>query len=710
MQCSLTHPFFSYLFWYSLAIFCIGSYPLGSVAEVKTNPPELTTLAITQLAPDLKHQRLDKTIIRLLSNYHYRQEQLNDALSIRIFESYLQTLDPNRSYFLASDISRFNKYRTMLDNHLLVGNSQPAYEIFNRYRQRVVERTERIFQQLKAAVDFNIDESLELDRKNAPWAANVAELDELWRKRLKNELLSLVVSGQSLEEARTTLEKRYRANWRRIAQYTSDDVFQTYINAVAQTFDPHTSYFTPRASENFNIHMRLSLEGIGSVLRMEDERVTIVELVPGGPAAASKAIKVRDRIIAVAQGDDAPLVDIIGWRLDDVVDLIRGPRGTVVRLQIVPAESGAHEVGHIVRLVRDTIKLEQKAASSRVTTLSVEGQSLKLGIITIPTFYSDFAAAARGDPNYRSTSRDVRQLLLDLQQQHVQGIVIDLRQNGGGSLQEAVEVTGLFIKTGPVVQVRSANGGVEIENDVDSDIVYEGPLAVLVDRHSASASEIFAAAIQDYGRGLIIGNPTYGKGTVQTLLDLNQFINNPKVPSGQLKLTVAKFYRINGSSTQHRGVIPDIAFPSAFGRDEVGESAQDFALPWDEIAPLKYPRSNHIVQLLPELNQRYHRRLSTDETFKAFAKEIELARQERLQTRVSLLKKKRQSQWNEQQARLKQRGNRYRIIDELEPADESFSSRSDSDAPDLLLDESTRILADLVILSGDANPVAFTGR
>jgi carboxyl-terminal processing protease len=486
---------------------------------------------------------------------------------------------------------------------------------------------------------------------------------------------------------------------RQALQSTSNDVFQWYMNAVAQAFDPHTAYFSPRNTENFNIQMRLSLEGIGCVLRMEDEQVTVVELVTGGPADLSQQIRPSDKIVAVAQGDKDAWVDVVGWRLDDVVEKIRGPRGTVVRLKILPGKAGATASEKSVRLVRDTIKLEKQAAKSEIKTFKDSGgRELRVGVITIPAFYSDFEAARRGVKNYRSTTRDVRRLLKELEGR-IDGLVLDLRENGGGSLQEAVDLTGLFIDDGPVVQVRNSGGRVEVEEDEDEGQVYNGPLAVLVDHASASASEIFAGAIQDYGRGIVIGDPTFGKGTVQTLVDLSRLTRNSE-PQGQLKITIAKFYRVSGGSTQHRGVLPDIAIPSALDSKDLGESAQKNALPWDEIPATRYQGDRHLVMMTPELNRRHQARVSSDPDYQAFLHDLEFTRQQRDKTMVSLLEKQRQTEQARIEAWQRERENRYRVIKKLpllKPGDE-IPEGKDSLIPDLALEESARIVADLILL------------
>jgi len=664
-------------------------------------PVSAESAAIQTLAPTARQTQLDKTIAELLSRHHYRQSKLDDRLSALVLTAYLDDLDFGRAYFLADDIAGFEQYRNTLDDALKKGDLQPAYAIFNVYLRRLAERTVRIQTLLQQDFRFDVNEALEVERKDAPWAKTPAELDEFWRKRLKHEMLTLMLSGKDRAAARELLLKRYDNRLRQGQKTSSDDVFQLYMNAVAQAFDPHTAYFSPRNTENFNIQMRLSLEGIGCVLRMDEDMVTVVELVTGGPADLSQQIKAGDRIVAVAQGEKEAWVDVVGWRLDDVVERIRGQRGTVVRLKVLPGKAGATAAEKTVRLVRDTIKLEKQAAKSEIKTVrTAEGRETRIGVVTIPAFYSDFDAARRGDPNYRSTTRDVRQLLKDLNGK-IDGLVLDLRENGGGSLQEAVDLTGLFIEEGPVVQVRNVGGGVEVEKDSEPGQTYTGPLVVLVDHASASASEIFAGAIQDYGRGLVIGDPTFGKGTVQTLVDLNRF-TGAKDPQGQLKLTIAKFYRVNGSSTQHRGVRPDIAIPSLMDSEELGESAQKNALPWDEIKATRYRDDHRIANLTPELTRRHQARITSDPDYQAFLRDLDFSRQQRDKTTVSLLENQRRIERDRIEAWQRERENRYRAIKDLpllKPGDE-IPEGKDSVIPDAALEESARIVADLIVLSG----------
>jgi len=679
------------------AAFAKPAEPVGADATAST------------LTPTARQTALDKTIAELLSRHHYRQSKLDDQLSVLVLTTYLDDLDFGRAYFLASDITGFEKYRNTLDDALKKGDLQPAYEILNVYLRRLAERTARIQTLLQQDFRFDVDESLEVDRKETPWAKTPTDLDDFWRKRLKHEMLTLLLSGKDRAAARELLVKRYDNRLRQAQKTSSDDVFQLYMNAVAQAFDPHTAYFSPRNTENFNIQMRLSLEGIGCVLRMDEEMVTVVELVTGGPADLSQQIKAGDRIVAVAQGDSDPWLDVVGWRLDDVVDRIRGQRGTVVRLKVLPGKAGATAAEKTVRLVRDTIKLEKQAAKSEVKTLrDPNGRDLRIGVITIPAFYSDFDAARRGDPNYRSTTRDVRGLLNDLSGK-VDGLVLDLRENGGGSLQEAVDLTGLFIDDGPVVQVRNVGGDLEIEKDSEPGQAYNGPLAVLVDRASASASEIFAGAIQDYGRGLVIGDPTFGKGTVQTLVDLNRF-TRARDPQGQLKLTIAKFYRVNGSSTQHRGVRPDIAIPSVVDSEEIGESSQKNALPWDEIAATRYRGDRGIAALTPELARRHQARVAGDPDYQVFLRDLEFTRQQRDKTTVSLLESQRRAERERIEAWQRERENRYRVAKGLPPlkTGDEIPEGKDSVIPDAALEESTRIVADLIVLGSAGGTLVMT--
>ena len=585
---------------------------------------------IAALAPLPVHSNTTRNIVDALSSRHYVTTELNDLLSEQIYQGFLEDLDPSKSYLLASDIAEFDSLRYQLDDTLLRGDAKPAFIIFNRYHQRVLARFESILAQLEKGTDvfdFERDEFLELDREEAPWATNNAELDDLWRRRLKNAVLNLRLADKEPEKIQELLLKRYKNRLTRTRQTNSEDVYQLYMNAFTRTYDPHTQYFSPRTSENFNINMSLSLEGIGAVLQQEDEFTRVVSLVPAGPADKSKQVFPDDKIVAVAQGLEGEMIDVIGWRLDEVVQLIRGKKDTIVRLDVIPASSTDSSESKIVQIVRNTVKLEEQSAKSEIIEVEQFGHKRKIGVIDIPAFYIDFQALQKGEKDFKSTTRDVKVLLADLIAEGVEGVVIDLRNNGGGSLQEARTLTGLFIDRGPTVQIRSKSNRVDILNDRDIRTIYDGPLAVLVNRLSASASEIFAGAMQDYERGVIIGSQTFGKGTVQSLLPMNR---------GQLKLTQAKFYRISGESTQHKGIIPDISFPSNFDLDSIGESTLDGPLPWDQISATSFRTKQMIGPLVTELDRLHKARVTEDPEFTYMADAAAYRKVRAQQTAVTL--------------------------------------------------------------------------
>ncbi len=575
------------------------------------------SLVPEQLAPEPIHRQTMQDILDSLSRDHYTKVQIDDSFSSSLLDQYLEDLDPSKSYFFASDIAEFEPLRTQLDDSIQRGELQDAYTLFNRYQQRMHERLNFMITELEDGLDnihFGLDETLDTDRANATWIKTQAEMDTLWRKRLVNAAISLKLADKTLEDTTETLIKRYRYQLHRAEQMKSEDVFQTYINSFSKGYDPHTQYFSPRNSENFQINMSLSLEGIGAVLQSDDEFTKIVRLVPAGPADKTGQLKAADTITGVAQGDDGEMVDIVGWRLDDVVSKIRGPADTVVRLQVDPAGSNDRQKRKEVRIVRSKVKLEEQAAQKRILELDYNGQNYRLGVIEIPAFYIDFAALQSGDPDYKSTTRDVEKLIQELTAEGIQGLVIDLRDNGGGSLREANELVGLFISRGPTVQIRDPNGRIDILGDYDASVAYNGPLAVLVNRLSASASEIFAGAIQDYRRGAVVGSPTFGKGTVQSLHALRH---------GQLKMTHAKFYRISGDSTQHKGVVPDILLPSLYNELEIGESALEGALPWDKVRAVRHGKFIGVDNFIEELNQRHLTRVENDPDFIFMREQVE---------------------------------------------------------------------------------------
>lgn len=595
---------------------------------------------------------------RFLTRFHYQPMPLDDAMSRRIFDRYLESLDPDRLFFTASDIAQFEPYRDKLDDAINDKDLAAPFAMFNRYRERVGERVAHARGLLAKGFDFGVEESYQPDRQKADWAADGAALDELWRKRVKNDWLRLLLAGKkSPQEMRTTLDRRYGNYLDRVGQLKGEDVFQTFMNAYATSIEPHTNYLGPRASENFDISMRLSLEGIGAVLQRDEDYTAIREIVPGGPAALSGKIKVGDRIVGVGQGEDGPIVDVVGWRLDDVVEKIRGPKDTTVRLEIQPLDAGPDGQHVILALVRKRVSIEGQAAKKSVIDVEVGGHTRRIGVISLPTFYQDFEARRRGDPDYKSATRDVEKLLGELAADKVDGVLVDLRNNGGGSLAEATELSGLFIGRGPIVQVRNAGGQVSEERS-NRDAAWNGPLAVLVNRASASASEIFAAAVQDYGRGLIIGEGTFGKGTVQNLIDLDEVARNDKPQFGELKMTIAQFFRVDGGTTQLRGVTPDIAFPLTVDAAEFGESSYDNALPWTSITPARYRQVADLRPILPALGERHTARVAGNVAWQVFEEELADLRNQRAEKTVSLNEAVRRAQRDEQEARRKAREER----------------------------------------------------
>jgi carboxyl-terminal processing protease len=587
-------------------LLCISAIPVWAVIEYSDDQRETIVEMIQQL-----------------EERHYAKLKYDDALSSAHLDNYIDSLDGGKMFFTAADVQEFEKYRDVLDDQSHEGQLEAGYAIFNRFEQRLKARLESVLDDLPgtvAAMDFDIDEHYPLSSDDREWAVDVAELDDRWRKHLKNQVLSLKLAKKDMEEIAPVLEKRYTNQLKRVNQYNSQDVFQIYANALTELYDPHTNYLSPRRSENFNINMSLSLEGIGAVLQIEDEYTKVSRLVAKGPADKQGELQPSDRIVAVGQGDSGALEDVVGWRLDEVVELIRGAKDTTVRLEVIPAKAKATDEHRVITIVRNKVKLEEQSAQKEIIEIPNGDDVLKVGVIDIPAFYIDFDAMRRGEKDYKSTTRDVKVLLEELQADNVDGLVIDLRNNGGGSLQEANELTGLFIEYGPTVQIRHSSRRVWRDGKRLRSDFYDGPLVVLINRLSASASEIFAGAIQDYERGIIVGDRSFGKGTVQTLVPLTE---------GQLKLTESKFYRISGDSTQHRGVVPDVAFPSLYDAEEIGESALDHALNWDQINPVRHKRYNDLATLLPELTTAFTDRSEANPDLIFLRDQVALAEQSR---------------------------------------------------------------------------------
>jgi carboxyl-terminal processing protease len=579
-------------------------------------------VSLKSFSAEDQHPMVYQLIGQILSSYHYKKLTVNDELSSKILDNYLENLDPGKIYFLQEDINRFNAWRNQFDDDLLQGNVFKAFDIYNVYQQRMYDRIQFTFDLLNNDMDFSIMDSFLVDRENAQWISSYKEYDELWKKKTKNEALQLKADGKDFKVWSDILRKRYYNLLKQMAKTKNEDVFSFFANSLTEISDPHTNYFSPRAAEDFATSMSLSLEGIGATLQTENEYTKVREVVKGGPADRSKQIKANDKIVAVGQGKDGEMVNVLDWRIDDVVSLIRGKKGTLVKLEILPVDAIGNKT-KIIEIVRDKIVLEDQAAKSSLKEVTQDNRKVKVGVIVLPTFYLDLAAMQRGDANYKSTTRDVKKHIIDLKNKGAEAIVVDLRNNGGGSLLEAIELTGLFIKKGPVVQVKDNFGAIEINEDKDESITWSGPLTVLVNRFSASASEIFAAAIQDYNRGLVVGEKTFGKGTVQNIFDLNQFIKIDNKKVGQVKFTMAKFYRISGGSTQFRGVIPDIEFPGLYSSKEFGEEASEFALPYDEIRKADYTLQGNANNKLNEIKELHKKRMANSEYYKFLLEDIQ---------------------------------------------------------------------------------------
>ncbi len=644
-------------------------------------------VALESLSPTEEHRQATAGILQLMQRYHFKRVRVDNKLSEQIFDRYLESLDPQKNFLLASDVAEFEKYRQEFDDALRKARLTPVFDVFKRFRSRVEERAQYARGLLNRDFDFTVDESYTFNREEAQWPASEAELSELWRKRVKNDVLSLRLVEQSDDELKETLERRYERMSRRVSQLAANDVFQFFINAYTLSVEPHTSYFSPRSSEEFRINMRLSLEGIGAALQTENEYTVVRRIIAGGPAAMSEQMSVDDRIVGVGNGANEEIVDVVSWPLADVVDLIRGPKGSTVRLKVLPGNAPAGSPPKVITLVRDKIKLEEQAAKKSIVDVPVGSGTQRFGVIDLPTFYLDSAGLAQGLPDYRSTTRDVRRLLSELAEEGgVDGVIVDLRGNSGGSLLEATQLTGLFIKEGPIVQIRDSSGRVNLEEDEDPEVVYAGPLAVLVDRGSASASEIFAAAIQDYGRGVVIGEPTFGKGTVQSVVPLDR-----DGRLGQLKVTIAQFYRVNGEGTQHRGVVPDVLFPTAIDSDAQGERSLDNALPWAEVAAADFDAWSTGEPNYSHLQFRHESRYRASDSFDLLIEELEAQRTARAQREVTLVEADRRQEIDERSADQERREELYR------KAFGAGSGDSDSDTiPDIILDEAARVLSDII--------------
>ncbi len=692
---------------------CLAAFIFAALA-CKADPRVTAIVTKNDVKPDMQQSVEAKSVVELIENFHYNKVEVNDAFSSLVFDEYLKNLDGGKNYFLQSDISDFEKYRLTLDDDVREGDLSVPFYIFNVYQKRYNDRVNFALAQIAKKFNFTKNENYTYDREKMPWLKSETESNELWEKRIKYEMLNLKVTGTEEEKVRETLKKRYENLISQSTKFNNQDVFQIFMNSFTNTVDPHTSYFVPTRAQEFNEELARTFEGIGARLQLENEVVKIAEIIPGGPAFKAKTLDVNDRIIAVAQGKDGEFEDVIGWRLDVTVTKIKGPKGTIVRLKVIPAGQELSSTPKIVELVRDKVVLEDQSAKRTIKTITSGGKSYKIGIIQLPAFYADFKAMQAGDKNYKSTTRDVRLLLDTLKRENVDAVVLDLRSNGGGSLPEAISLTGLFIKSGPVVQVRDRRNKIEVDEDEDPAIAWSGPLGVLIDRFSASASEIFAGAIQDYGRGIVMGNQSYGKGTVQQGIDMSRVIgpadklmlkaaqtaakqgstsSRGNVPQfGQINLTMAKFYRVNGSSTQHKGVIPDIEFPTVFPKDKYGESSEPRALKWDTIPPSQYTRVANLAGVKTRLSTLHKERMKTSQEYKNLQEDIIEFGKREAETSITLNEAALKKERDEQEARSLARENQRRAAKGLPPLKKGEPKPKDD--IDFVRDESLLILAD----------------
>jgi carboxyl-terminal processing protease len=685
-----------------------GLLALGSSSRLTANTSALPPGA---LAPSARERMIARQVGSLLEDAHYSQRKIDDAMSPRVMDKFLNSLDGQRSYFLAGDIAEFQVHRLRFDDMIRTGDIEPAYAMFARYQQRNRERIQNALALLEQEPDFTLDERFEFDREEAAWPASIEELNELWRKRVKNDAISLMLAGKTWVESKEVLRTRYDRVLKRGEQIKPEEVFELFLNSYARTFDPHSNYFSPRNSEEYKIQMSLNYEGIGASLQLIDDYVTIMNLIEGGPAAAAGTLSVNDRITAVGQGKEGSLVDVVGWRIDDVVQLIRGKGGTLVRLQILPVGAAPGTPEKVVEFTRGKVTLEAQAARKSLKTVERDGKTLKVGVINVPGFYSDYDGQRAGDTNYRSTTRDVRRLIDELKSEGIDGLVLDLRGNGGGFLPEAQSLTGLFVDRGPVVQVQFSNGQKEVLDDSDAGVAYDGPLVVLIDRFSASASEIVAGAVQDYRRGVVVGQRSFGKGTVQNLVPLSRWSARPV--NGQLTVTIGKFYRVTGESTQHRGVEPDVELASPISLKDVGESALDDALPWDRIASADFRALDSKLPSIAKLAMEEAARQNRDPDYRWLVNDIAAIDTLRQQKTISLNIEARRAERTRLEAERLARENARRTA----RAEQPLPAIADLDAskqPDVILDQAAEVMVDMLNINAPgakpAKPRPVTAR
>ncbi|WP_367866398.1 carboxy terminal-processing peptidase [Pedobacter sp. WC2423] len=697
----------------------VATFTAAVLACQATPKPQQVVEGIPNIMPDEKQSLVARQVVALIENYNYKKIVVNDSISSIVLDKYIKALDPYRNYFLASDIKDFEQFRTTLDDSFRDGDLSAPFYIFNVYSKRYNETLDYAMAHIKDKYDFNQQDTYVFNREKMPWVTSIATLNDIWKKKVKYELVNLKLAGTSDVKNAETLTKRYKNLKLQSSKLNNQDVFQLLMDAFTGAIDPHTNYFNPSNASQFNEQMSRSIEGIGAYLQSENDVLKIAEVTPGGPAYKSKQLHAGDRIIGVAQAD-GDFEDIIGWRLDNAVAKIKGPKGTVVRLKIIPAGHDMSSKPVIIEITREKIVMEDQSAKKEVKTIHANGKPYKVGIISVPAFYIDSKAAMAKEANYKSTTRDVRLLIDTLKNKDkVDAIVMDLRGNGGGSLLEAIDLTGLFIDQGPVVQVKDQKGEVEVDSDQNAGVAWSGPFGVLVDRTTASASEIFAGAIQDYGRGVIIGTQTYGKGTVQQPIDLNKLVNpsilerlaslvkldsagkpvqKAEVPQlGQINLTIAKFYRVNGSSTQHKGVMPDITLPSFYPMDKVGEDTEASALPWDEIQKSNFAPVANLATLKTELAKLHATRMEKSLDYKILVQDITDMKKRNLETSVTLNENKLKSERDVLEVKALEKINKLRATRGLAPVKKGDKIKK-SENFDFLEDETLRVMADYIQL------------
>jgi len=693
---------------------------LGAALACHASPKAIKVDGSNDLQPDNRQNIVCKEVAELISKYNYKKVDLNDSLSVIIYNRYLKKIDENHNYLLASDIADFDKYKTVLDDDLKSGNLNDVFYIFNVFQKRYLDRIRFSIAHIDDNFDYTKDETFTYDREDMPWVASQAAMDSLWIKRVKYDLLNLKVANADMTKNKATLKKRYQDLLSQSNKLSNQEVFQTFMDSFTEAVDPHTNYFNPFNAAQFNMEMSRSLEGIGATLATENDYVTIKTIVPGGPADKSHQLGPDDRIVGVAQGKEGEFQNVVGWRIDNAIALIRGHKGTVVKLQILPGGAAAGSKLKVVEMVRDKIVLKDELAKKEIRTYNSNGKTIKIGVIDIPAFYVDNALQP-SDPNYHSTTHDVKLILDSLKNEHVDGIVLDLREDGGGSLSEAISLTGLFIKQGPAVQVKDTRGQVEVDADEDPSISYGGPLAVLVDRFSASASEIFSGAMQDYGRAVILGTQTYGKGSVQTEIELDKVINpsladmvnkiKGKAPNGnestfgQLNLTIAKFYRITGNSTQRHGVTPDITFPSVIPLDKYGEDTEPSAMPFDVIAKSDYTKFSDLSMVIPQLKKLHDQRMANSKSYQYLQDDIADFKKHDSERNITLNEAQLKKQRDDDEQKAFDRDNLRRIALGLKPLKKGQTKPKNEDL-DFLKIEAGQIMADYVNINSKVTRVA----